>query len=151
MRSDPLQERRDHEVRSKFRGSVAWQKGNWNAALYGDRAGRVRSVRFGGCAPLPDGFELPSETNCTDTNPASPTFGQSTKRIYPRVGPFITVNMNVGYKITDSMRLNFYVNNVTNATVWNHKDPYKMDYAFGPTRMLGVVGREWAMEYVFDF
>lgn len=49
------------------------------------------------------------------------------------------------------MRVNLHVNNVTNATVWNHKDPYKFDYAFGPTRMLGVVGREWAMEYVFDF
>lgn len=47
--------------------------------------------------------------------------------------------------------MNFFVNNAFNATSWNHKDPYKLDYDFAPTRLLSTVGREVSMEYVFTF
>jgi len=47
--------------------------------------------------------------------------------------------------------LNLFVNNAFNSTSWNHKDPYKGDYDFGPTRLLSPVGREVSMEYVYHF
>ncbi|MNN63160.1 TonB dependent receptor [compost metagenome] len=81
----------------------------------------------------------------------NPNAGQQTARYYGRVGPFITWNFNVGYQVTEFMKVNLYVNNAFNATSWNHKDPYKVDYDFAPTRLLGAVGREFALEYVFTF
>ncbi len=151
FRTDPMPEKRDEDVRTKLRGSVQWQKGNWNASVYGDRVGTVRGVRYDGCRPFADGYVPDMGQNCYDSNPANPTYGQSTEAYFGRIGPFITWNANVGYRITDGMRVNLYVNNLTNATSWNHKDPYKYDYDFGPTRLLSSVGREWSMEYVFDF
>lgn len=168
--NDPNPERRDRDIRSKLRASVAWQAGNWNANVYADRVGSVPGVRYhwgtdrldnpGGCLPFADGY-VPSDSpsmNCLEpallpngqANP-NPNAGQSTKRYYGRVGPFITWNFNVGYRITEHAKLNFYVNNAFNATSWNHKDPYKLDYDFAPTRLLSTVGREVSMEYVFTF
>ncbi len=57
----------------------------------------------------------------------------------------------MGYQVTEYMKINAYVNNAFNAASWNHKDPYKADYDFAPTRLLGAVGREFALEYVFTF
>jgi outer membrane receptor protein involved in Fe transport len=168
--NDPNPERRDRDLRSKLRASVAWQRGDWNANIYADRVGSVPGVRYhwgtdrltnpGGCLPFADGY-VPSDNpslNCHEPatlpngqpNP-NPNAGQSTKRYYGRVGPFITWNFNVGYRISEHAKLNFYVNNAFNAASWNHKDPYKLDYDFAPTRLLSAVGREVAMEYVFTF
>jgi len=168
--NDPNPERRDRDLRSKLRASVAWQRGNWNANVYADRVGSVPGVRYhwnaadtsttGGCLPFADGY-VPSDSpglNCHEpaTLPngqpnTNPNAGQSTKRYFGRVGPFITWNFNVGYRISEHAKLNFYVNNAFNAASWNHKDPYKLDYDFAPTRLLSAVGREVAMEYVFTF
>ncbi len=172
--NDPNPERRDRDIRSKLRASVAWQRGNWNANVYADRVGSVPGVRYhwdarnpqnsGGCRPFDDGY-IPSDSpdrNCSEpleipdgnggmiTNP-NPNAGQSTERYFGRVGPFITWNFNVGYRISEHAKLNFYVNNAFNATSWNHKDPYKLDYDFAPTRLLSAVGREVSLEYVFTF
>ena len=51
----------------------------------------------------------------------------------------------------DHAKVNVYVNNAFNSASWNHKDPYKLGYDFAPTRLLGAVGREFALEYVFTF
>lgn len=160
-RTDPNPNRRDRDIRSKIRGSVSWQRGNWNATVYGDRIGSVPGVRYhwgtdrldnpGGCTPFPDGGVPDDKANCQDTDPNSPTFGQSTSKYYGRVGPAITWNFNVGYKITDQMKVNLYVNNVFNSTGWNHKDPYKLDYEFYNSRLFSPVGREISAEYVFNF
>ena len=81
----------------------------------------------------------------------NPNAGQQTSRYFGRVGPFITWNVNVGYQVTEHAKVNVYVNNVFNSASWNHKDPYKLDYDFAPTRLLSAVGREFALEYVFTF
>ncbi|QBL45214.1 hypothetical protein LBG_11725 [Stenotrophomonas maltophilia] len=168
--NDPNPERRDRDLRSKLRASLAWQRGNWNANVYADRVGSVPGVRYhwgtdrldnpGGCLPFADGY-VPSDSpslNCLEpaTRPdgspnPNPNAGQQTARYYGRVGPFITWNFNVGYQVTEHAKVNVYVNNAFNAASWNHKDPYKLDYDFAPTRLLGAVGREFALEYVFTF
>lgn len=168
--ADPNPERRDRDLRSKLRASVAWQHAAWNANVYADRVGSVPGVRYhwgidrldnpGGCLPFADGY-VPSDSaamNCLEpalladgsANP-NPNAGQSTGRYFGRVGPFITWNVNLGYQLTANARVNVYVNNVFNAASWNHKDPYKLDYDFAPTQLLGAVGREFALEYAFTF
>ena len=168
--NDPNPERRDRDLRSKLRASLAWQRGNWNANVYADRVGSVPGVRYhwgtdrldnpGGCLPFADGY-VPSDSPALDClepvalpdgspNP-NPNAGQATTRYFGRVGPFITWNFNVGYQLTDHAKVNVYVNNAFNSASWNHKDPYKLDYDFAPTRLLSAVGREFALEYVFDF
>lgn len=173
-RTDPDPERRDREIRSKVRGSVSWQGQKWNANVYGDRIGSVPGVRYhwgierldnpGGCLPFDDGY-VPSDgigADCSEpltlvgpdgaqvANP-NPNAGQATGRYFGRVGPSITWNANVGYRITPAMRVNVYVNNVFNSAGWNHKDPFKSDYEFYNSRLFNPVGREWAVEYVFNF
>ncbi len=44
--NDPNPERRDRDLRSKLRASLAWQRGNWNANVYADRIGSVPGVRY---------------------------------------------------------------------------------------------------------
>lgn len=163
-RTDPNPERRDRDIRSKIRGSVSWQGEAWNWNVYADRIGAVPGVRYhwdannleksGGCRPFPDGY-VPSdslEANCSvPAGSSNPNAGQRTERYYGRVGPSITWNFNVGYRITDRAKVNFYVNNVFNSTGWNHKDPYKLDYEFYNSRLFSPVGREVALEYVFNF
>ncbi|KRD34168.1 hypothetical protein ASE35_10560 [Lysobacter sp. Root916] len=162
--TDPNPERRDRDVRSKIRGSVSWQGEKWNWTVYGDRIGSVPGVRYhwgtdrldnpGGCRPFPDGY-VPSDSldaNCAvPPGSSNPNAGKSTSRYYGRVGPAITWNFNVGYKVTDRAKINFYVNNVFNSTGWNHKDPYKLDYEFYNSRLFSPVGREVSLEYVFNF
>ncbi|KAG0927794.1 hypothetical protein G6F31_017922 [Rhizopus arrhizus] len=69
--ADPNPERRDRDLRSKLRASLAWQRGNWNANVYADRIGSVPGVRYhwgtdrldnpGGCLPFADGY-VPSDS-----------------------------------------------------------------------------------------
>ncbi|RPE74838.1 TonB-dependent receptor domain-containing protein [Vulcaniibacterium tengchongense] len=162
--TDPNPERRDREIRSKVRGSVSWQGEKWNWTVYADRIGAVPGVRYhwgadrldnpGGCRPFPDGY-VPSDSldgNCSvPADSGNPNAGQSTGRYFGRIGPAIVWNFNVGYRLTENARINFYVNNAFNSTGWNHKDPYKLDYEFYNSRLFNPIGREWAMEYVFDF
>ncbi|WP_228325341.1 TonB-dependent receptor domain-containing protein [Xanthomonas dyei] len=164
-RTDPNPERRDRDIRSKLRGSVNWLHDNWNATVYGDRVGAVPGVRShwgldrldnpGGCVQFADGGVPGDRAGCTDTDtdtdPASPTVGQSTRKYDGRVGPAITWNVNLGYRITPAMKLNLYVNNVFNSTGYNHKGPYKLDYECYNSRLFSPIGREIAAEYVFDF
>jgi outer membrane receptor protein involved in Fe transport len=160
-RTDPNPNRRDRDVRSKVRGSISWRKGAWSATLFGDRVGSVPGVRYhwgvdsldnqGGCIPFPDGGVPDARADCRDTDPNSPTFGQSTSKYYGRVGPAITWNVSVGYKVTDNASLAFYANNLFNSAGWNHKDPYKLGYEFYSSRLFSPVGRELALEYVLRF
>ncbi len=68
--NDPNPERRDRDLRSKLRASLAWQRGGWNTNVYADRVGSVPGVRYhwgtdrldnpGGCLPFADGY-VPSD------------------------------------------------------------------------------------------
>lgn len=160
-RTDPNPNRRDRDIRSKVRGSIGWEKRNWSANVYGSRIGSVPGVRYhwsidqldnpGGCLPFPDGGTPDSKSNCRDTDPRSPTFGQSTAKYYGRVGPAIVWNFNLGYQVTENASVRFYVNNAFNSAGWNHKDPYKLEYEFYNSRLFGPVGRELALEYILRF
>ncbi|UUF00013.1 TonB-dependent receptor [Xanthomonas hortorum pv. pelargonii] len=55
--------------------------------------------------------------------PPAPTFGQSTRKYYGRIGPAITWNVNLGYRITPAMKLNLYVNNVFKAPATTTRTP----------------------------
>ena len=147
--SEEMQDKRNDEPRSKFRGSVNWQREKWNATVYADRVGSVPSVRFNGCLPFSDGY-VPNSDNCVDNDSASPTYGQATKKYYGRVGPAITWNLSAGYQITEKAKVNFYVSNIFDE-VNEDKDPYKKDFAFIADRIFSPVGREVAIEYVLDF
>ncbi|WP_082723420.1 TonB-dependent receptor plug domain-containing protein [Lysobacter capsici] len=147
--SAEMEDKRTDEPRSKFRGSVNWQRDKWNATVYADRVGSVPSVRFGGCREFADGY-VPSSDDCVDNDAASPTFGQKTGKYYGRVGPAITWNLSAGYQITDKAKVNVYVSNVFDE-VNEDKDPYKKDFAFIADRIFSPVGREVAIEYVLDF
>lgn len=161
-RTDPNPERRGRDVRSKLRLHVGWELDDWNVNLYGDRIGSVPGVRFhwdpqrgvsGGCTPFPDGH-VPSDNpdyDCEETNPNNPNYGKKTSRYTGRVGPSVTWNLNVGYKVTADSRVNVYVNNLLNQAGWNNKDPYKLDYEFYNSRLFNPVGREVAVEYIHNF
>ncbi|MGO1072853.1 TonB-dependent receptor plug domain-containing protein [Lysobacter sp. CA199] len=146
--SAEMEDKRTDEPRSKFRGSVNWQRNKWNATVYADRVGSVPSVRFRGCRGFADGY-APGSDDCTDTDPASPTFGQKTEKYWGRVGPAITWNMSAGYRIADNAKVNVYVSNIFDE-VNEDKDPYKKDFAFIADRIFSPVGREIAIEYVLD-
>ncbi len=161
-RSDPYWEERSRDVPNKLRMSVNWEMGDWVANLYGDRVGAVPGVRFhwdpnrgisGGCTPFPDGH-VPSDSltpDCTETDRNNPNYGKKTSRYTGKVGPAVTWNINVGYKVTADSRVNLYVNNLTNEAGWNNKDPYKLDYEFYNSRLFNPVGREVAVEYIHNF
>ncbi|UXI70429.1 TonB-dependent receptor plug domain-containing protein [Tahibacter amnicola] len=148
--NDPLPETRTFEPRSKLRGSINWQRENWNATFYADRIGSVPSVRYGGCLPFADGYVPSADQDCRDNDSASPTFGQQTSRYYGRVGPAIILSTHVGYRIGDNQKVSLYVSNLLDE-VNEEKDPYKRDFAFTADRIFSPVGREISLEYSLKF
>ncbi len=148
--SDVLKDKRDEEPRSKLRGSVSWQGEKWNATLYADRVGSVRSVRYGGCLPFADGHVPNADKNCLDDDQDSPTLGQQTALYWGRVGPAITWSTNIGYQWSERAKVNLYVSNIFDS-VNEEKDPFKRDFAFIADRIFSPVGREVSVEYIYKF
>ncbi len=127
--TDAVTDRRDDQIRSKFRGSVVWARGNWNATLFADRTGAVKGNGFGACAMGTSGSDCP--------------------RVYERLGPYTTWNLSGGYQITDNMKVNLYIRNLLDDVA--EKDPWKFDFTFTAMEVADFVGREVALEYVFKF
>jgi iron complex outermembrane recepter protein len=91
--SDPLNDTRDvpdFNSRSRGRGIVTWNKGDWAASVSGLRFGTSRS------SALRDGV-----------NAAGGTFSD-------RLGPYMLYNLQVGKKFGDKVTASFTVNNVFN-------------------------------------
>lgn len=92
----PIEQRRDTSyaiIRSRVRGSVTWNKGDYDVTLFGNRLGSAISyAEAAGCRLAPD------DNIC-----------------YPwRLAPFITYNLTVGKQFGPNVRAQFDVVNLTN-------------------------------------
>ena len=55
--TDPLKDNTWASARGRGNATLNWQKGPWNATLYGDYISRVRDPRYGACNSLADGTQ----------------------------------------------------------------------------------------------
>ncbi|MFT4248676.1 MAG: TonB-dependent receptor [Pseudomonas sp.] len=150
-RTDENQNKRDQKVRSKVRASAHWENGGpWDFTLYAKRFGSTRAVNWGTCRRFDDGYQPAAGDDCVVTDTASAHYGESTTHYYGRVGPAWYWNLSGGYRISKNAKVNFYVNNVFNNVGYKHKEAY-YSYAFFNTTLYDSIGREVAVEYVFDF
>jgi outer membrane receptor protein involved in Fe transport len=150
-RTDENKNKRDEKIRSKVRGSVHWDNGGaWDWTLYFKRFGSTRAVNWGTCRRFDDGYQPAAGDDCVVTDSASAHYGDSTTHSYGRVGPAWYWNASVGYRITERMKINLYVDNIFNTVGYKNKEAY-YSYAFFNTTLYNSIGREIAAEYVFDF
>ncbi|HEY0660209.1 MAG TPA: TonB-dependent receptor [Lysobacter sp.] len=112
------------QYRSRVRGSLGWNYGDWNANLFFTRVGSLPQFQ-------------------RDIDPAT---GQRT--IESRTSPFITWNASVGKKINDKLRLTFFVNNLFNN--FHVKDETHTSFEFFK-RHYSPVGREVALQAEYQF
>lgn len=105
---DPLIDFRDDlgnfNQRSRVRGSLSWQQGDWNATVSGVRLGSNGN------------FVESAGTNAVGTE-----YG-------PRLAPYITYNLQVGKSFTPNWRGSFTVVNVTDNQ--RREDPSQTGYPF---------------------
>ena len=137
-------------IHTKLRASVGWELGNWNAMLFATRLSQVRGDNFGGCWPFANGErgEPINDSTCVGVDPSSANYGKEAKRYWDRLKAPVMVNLTAGYKITEKMGVNLYVNNLFDDV---YQDPFKGDYVFTNDRVWSPVGREVAVEYVLKF
>jgi len=147
--TEPLEDTRaTQNPRTKITASVNWAWEKWNATLlmYQKSGGRVNS--WGGCVPMADGntnLSYVDDHTCKDTDPASPTFGQTTGRIYAHREPRRYFNGSVGYQISDAWKVNLYVSNIFDKI---YGDKWCGDFAYCVD---DPVGREVSGEVIFKF
>jgi outer membrane receptor protein involved in Fe transport len=135
---------------TKLRASIGWQKDNWNATVFATRLYSARGAQFGSCLPFANGERgtLTGADTCTSLDASSVNYGQTTARNWDRIKAPVMVNLTAGYRLTDQMSVNLAINNLFDDV---YKDPYKTDYVFTNERLWSPVGREVAVEYVFNF
>lgn len=140
--------RKTQNPRTKITASANWTWEKWNATLMMYQKSGGRDNRWGGCLPLADGFSdlqrIDDET-CRDTNPDSPTFGQTSERHYARRAPRRYFNGSVGYQFTDDLKVNFYMSNIFDKI---YGDKWCGDFAYC---IDDPVGREVSLELVAKF
>jgi len=142
---DDLDDKRPENVRSKITATASWSYHKWTTTLFMSQKSGGRSVRWGGCAPFPDGHVPAAPLNCFDPDVLSPTYGQSTYVVRTRRTPRRYFNASVGYQVNDALRLNLAINNLLDK---RYDDPYHGDFAYSYD---DPVGREWAAELVYRF
>jgi outer membrane receptor protein involved in Fe transport len=147
--SDPFEDtRKNQNPRTRITLAANWSWEQWNATLlmYQKSGGRVNN--WGGCMPFADGYRpglrLDDEV-CLDNDPASPTYGQTTERVYDRREPRRYFNGSVGYAVTDDLKFNLYVSNIFDKI---YGDKWCGDFTFCVD---DPVGREVSAEVVYRF
>lgn len=147
--TDELEDsRKNQSPRTKITLSTNWAWDKWNATLlmYQKSGGRINP--WGGCEPLADGntnlLRVDDET-CRDVDPESPTFGQTSRRLYGHRPPRRYFNGSVGYQISDAFKVNLYVSNIFDKI---YGDKWCGDFAFC---IDDPVGREVSAEVVYRF
>ena len=97
--NDPLLNTRNQHVESRMTASLAWNRGPWNATLYGLRWGGVEQQNYNGCEVLPNGI-IPSagDPNCI-------VF----KGNYP---PWVIYSGSVGYQFDKRLKMTLTINNI---------------------------------------
>ncbi|HEV8695392.1 MAG TPA: TonB-dependent receptor, partial [Lysobacter sp.] len=147
--TDKLEDtRKTQNPRTKITTSVNWNYDKWNATLLMYQKSGGRDNRWGGCLPLADGntdLQRMNDTTCQDVDPASPTFGQTTERVYNRRAPRRYFNGSVGYQVTDALKLNLYVRNILDKI---YGDKWCGDFAYCVD---DPVGREVSAEVIYKF
>ena len=138
-------DQRPYGIRSKVRGTIAWDYGKWSSAVYGSRQTGQRSAHESNCVPLSDGF-IPGYSDCTD-----PLTGLTNGRVHHHGVPAIFYNVSAGYQINDRMRINGVVYDVTNKSGNNIKDKWAQDYAFTWFDLYNLVGRQYSLEFTYKF
>ncbi|MCI4569104.1 TonB-dependent receptor [Lysobacter sp. CFH 32150] len=140
--------RKEKNPRTKITASVNWIKDDWNATLMMYQKSGGRDNRWGGCEPLSDGFSdhtRINDTTCQDTDPNSPTFGETSARHYERRAPRRYFNGSVGYQFNEAWRFNLYVSNIFDKI---YGDKWCGDFAYCVD---DPVGREISAEIVYKF
>ncbi len=101
LASDPLVNTRAQNVITHMTGSVHWNRGPWNATLYGLRYGGVRDNNYGGCETLPNGIQ--------------PSLGDAQCVIHDgHIKPWVIYSASVGYQFDKRVRMTLNVNNIFN-------------------------------------
>ena len=144
--TDKLEDtRKTQNPRTKITLSANWVHDNWNATLMMYQKSGGRDNRWGGCMPFEDGYVPSGAANCQDQDPASPTYGESTQRIFNRREPRRYFNGSVGYWFTENFKVNLYVSNIFDKI---YGDKWCGDFAYC---IDDPVGREVAAEIIYKF
>jgi outer membrane receptor protein involved in Fe transport len=145
--TDPLENTvYNQNPRARFNATLNWNDGSkWNASLYMYLKSGGRSNRWNGCSAFDDGFVPSPGTNCQDTDPASPTYGQSTVLLRENRAARAYFNGSIGYQFTEWLKANLYVSNIIDEM---YGDPYCGDFAYC---IDDPVGREISGEIVVKF
>ncbi|WP_242108118.1 TonB-dependent receptor plug domain-containing protein [Luteimonas aquatica] len=147
--TDKLEDtRKTQNPRTKVTLSANWTYDKWNATLMMYQKSGGRDNRWGGCLPLSDGYadhERIDDKTCKDTDPTSPTFGETSKRVYNRRSPRRYFNGSVGYQITDAFKMNLYVSNIFDKI---YGDKWCGDFAYC---IDDPIGREVSVEAIYKF
>ncbi|TDK28468.1 TonB-dependent receptor [Luteimonas aestuarii] len=132
--SDELVDYRDsppiwfYPERSRVRGSVTWNKGDWDTTVYGSRLGSAWSFQEEDGCLLP-----PNDQVC---------FGR-------RLHPYMVYNLTVGKRFGPNLRAQFDVVNVTN-NQYRH-DPGQGYPYFNPWIGADPLGRRYAFSLSYRF
>lgn len=97
--TDPLINTRNQHVQSRMTASLHWNRGAWDATLYGLRWGGVEQQNYNGCEVLPNGLK--------------PSVGDSNCIIFQgNYQPWITFSGSVGYRFDKRLKMTLNVNNI---------------------------------------
>ena len=136
--TDPLTNTSYNNPKSRINASLTWDRGPWEATLWGQRIGGVNLNGYGSCANAQGTYATPPGWPPTCPAGQAPFLGHSS--------PWITMNISGSYKLTDRAKLSAYVSNVFNRV---GQIPY---YAGGfeyiqTNSGADYVGREWSLEF----
>jgi len=144
--TDPLLDSRaTQNPRTRLNISANWVHARWTATLLMHQKSGGRHHRWGGCAPFADGYVPSPNANCLDNDTASPTFGQSTQRLFDRRPTRRYFNGSIGYAFSDELRINLYASNLFDKI---YGDQWQGNFAYF---IDDPVGREVAAEIVYTF
>ncbi len=99
LATDPLINTRNQHVETRMTASLAWDRGPWNATLYGLRWGGVEAPNYNGCETLANGIQ--------------PGAGDPECVIYKgNVKPWVIFSGSVGYQFDKRVKMTLNVTNI---------------------------------------
>lgn len=131
--TDPLTNKAYQNPKSKLNAALTWDRGPWEATLWGQRIGGVQQPGYDSCAN-PDG-----------TTAGSPPCAAGTVLFQGHSKPWTTMNISGSYNITDAFKVSAFVDNVLDRV--GDIPYYAGGFEFIQTNaMQDYVGREWSVE-----
>jgi outer membrane receptor protein involved in Fe transport len=133
LTSDPLLDDNYASARGRGTASLNWNKGQWDATLYGRYVSSVRDPRYGSCESLPDGTQ--------------PNLGDANCVVHKGMNPeWYTASASAAYRFFhDRAKATLYVSNLFNRV---GEIPYYSS-AFEFISILNGAdynGREWSLQ-----